>query len=322
MSENIQGGRKNENVVDRASQDELLTAVAHSAELRCQANGIELAYDWFGAEDAPPLVLVQGLGCQMIAWDDAFCARLAAAGYRVIRFDNRDIGKSTLLPHLGVPNIAEMFAAIAQGAKVAAPYLLRDMAADLAGLLDALSIEQAHVVGASMGGAIAQTLAIGWPRRVRTLSSIMSNTGEAGFPPPTPEALSLLLTPPPLEREGYIADYANRWKVLRGAGFTQDEAMDPVRAGRIFDRGLNPAGVARQLAAIIASPGRARALADLRVPALVMHGDADPLVHFSGGSATAAAIPGARLQLLQGMGHAIPVPYWSDVIGALARHCI
>jgi pimeloyl-ACP methyl ester carboxylesterase len=247
---------------------------------------------------------------------------LAAAGYRVIRFDNRDIGKSTLLPHLGVPNIAEMFAAIAQGAKVAAPYLLRDMAADLAGLLDALSIEQAHVVGASMGGAIAQTLAIGWPRRVRTLSSIMSNTGEAGFPPPTPEALSLLLTPPPLEREGYIADYANRWKVLRGAGFTQDEAMDPVRAGRIFDRGLNPAGVARQLAAIIASPGRARALADLRVPALVMHGDADPLVHFSGGSATAAAIPGARLQLLQGMGHAIPVPYWSDVIGALARHCI
>jgi pimeloyl-ACP methyl ester carboxylesterase len=310
------------NIPHRASRDAVPAAVAHSAELRCKANGIELAYDCFGAEDAPPLVLVQGLGCQMIAWDDAFCAQLAAAGYRVIRFDNRDIGKSTLLPQLGVPNIAEMFAAIARGAKVTAPYLLRDMAADLAGLLDALSIEQAHVVGASMGGAIAQTLAIGWPRRVRTLTSIMSNTGEAGFPPPTEAALALLLTPPPLERSAYIAEYARRWQVLRGAGFAQDEAMDAGRAERIFDRGLNPAGVARQLAAIIASPGRARALAELRVPALVMHGDADPLVHVSCGSATAAAIPGARLRLLRGMGHAIPLPYWADVIEALARHCI
>jgi len=311
-----------ENAPDRALGDAVPAAVPHSAELRCRANGIELAYDCFGTDDAPPLVLIMGLGCQMIAWDEAFCARLAAAGYRVIRFDNRDIGKSTLLPQLGVPDIAEMFAAIARGDNVSAPYLLRDMAADLAGLLDVLAIEQAHVVGASMGGAIAQKLAIDWPRRVRTLTSIMSNTGEAGFPPPTPAALSLLLTPPPLERKAYIADYAKRWQLLRGAGFAQDEAMDPGRAERIFDRGLNPAGVARQLAAIIASPGRARALAGLRVPALVMHGDADPLVHVSGGIATAEAIPGARLRILEGMGHALPLPYWSDVIAALARHCV
>jgi pimeloyl-ACP methyl ester carboxylesterase len=258
----------------------------------------------------------------MIAWDEAFCARLAAAGYRVIRFDNRDIGKSTRLPQLGVPNIAEMFAALTRGADVSAPYRLRDMAADLAGLLDALAIDRAHLVGVSMGGAIVQELAIGWPQRVRTLTSIMSNTGEAGFPPPAPAALALLLQPPPLEREAYIADYAKRWQVLRGAGFPQDEAMDPGRAERSFDRGLNPAGVARQLAAIIASPGRARSLAGLRIPALVMHGDKDPLVHVSGGIATADAIPGARLQILKGMGHALPLPYWSDVIEALARHCI
>jgi len=307
---------------DSALPDPAPAAVPHAAQLRCAANGIELAYDCFGAADAPPLVLVQGLGCQMIAWDEAFCAQLAAAGYRVIRFDNRDIGRSTWLPQLGVPRIAEMFAAIAQGAAVSAPYLLGDMAADVAGLLDALAIERAHVVGVSMGGAIAQELALGWPERVRTLTSIMSNTGDAGFPAPAPAALGLLLTPPPLERSAYIADYAKRWRLLRGAGFAPDEAMDAGRAERIFDRGLNPAGVARQLAAIIATPGRARALARLRVPALVLHGDKDPLVHVSGGIATAQAIAGARLQILEGMGHALPMQYWSEVIAALARHCV
>lgn len=306
----------------RLPADADAAAVPRSAARHCRANGIDLACEWFGADDAPPLLLIHGLGCQMIAWDDAFCIRLAQRGFRVIRFDNRDIGQSTWLPQLGVPDIAALLTAVMKGAPVAAPYLLRDMAADTAGLLDAFGIERAHVVGVSMGGAIAQELAIGWPARVRTLTSIMSGTGEPGLPPPTPAAFGLLMRPAPVEREAYIADFAERWMILRGAGFPLDEARDGERSARNFDRGLNPAGVARQLAAVLASPGRAAALAGLRLPALVLHGDQDPLVDVAAGRATAAAIPGARLRLLQGMGHALPIPYWTDVIDALAAHCV
>ena len=287
-----------------------------------RANGIELCYDTFGDANAPPLVLIMGLAAQMIAWDDEFCGGLAARGYRVIRFDNRDVGLSTKLSQHGKPDVAALLQQAAQGKPVAAPYTLLDMAADTLGLMDALGIRAAHIVGASMGGAIAQTLAIHHPERVRTLISIMSTTGDPSVPPPAPEALAVLLAPRPVEREAYFQNYLRTWAVLRGPGFPLDEARDLERAARNFERGLHPDGVARQLAAIIASGSRKEALRAVRVPTLVIHGDADPLVRVEGGIDTANAVPGARLLVIKGMGHALPISMWPQIIEAIAGHAV
>lgn len=286
------------------------------------ANGIRLCYDTFGDEAAPPLLLIMGLAAQMVAWDDEFCTLLAQRGYRVIRFDNRDIGLSTRLDGAGLPDIAAAFAAAMQGKPVAAPYTLSDMAADVVGLMDALGIGTAHVVGASMGGAIGQTLAIEHPQRLRTLTSIMSTTGEPGLPPPTPEALAVLFKPAPTEREAYFASYVQTWKVLRGGSFPLDEARDLDRAAKNFERGLNPAGVARQLAAILASGSRKRALAAVKVPTLVIHGDIDPLVPLGCGVDTANSVPGAKLVVIDGMGHALPIGMWPQLVDAIATHAV
>ena len=285
-----------------------------------KANGIELCYDSFGDPAAPPLLLIMGLAAQMIAWDEQFCTRLAARGYRVIRFDNRDIGRSTRLDGAGVPDVGAALMAALAGRPVQAPYLLRDMANDAVGLLDALGIERAHLVGASMGGAIAQLMSIHHPARVRTLTSIMSSTGEPGLPAPTPQAMTVLLKPTPSDRSAYLESFRQTWKVLRVGSFPDDEARDLERAERNFARGLNPAGVARQLAAILASVGRKSALAELRVPALVIHGDLDPLVPLAAGVATARSIPGAKLQVVKGMGHALPISMWPALIDAIADH--
>jgi len=284
------------------------------------ANGIELCYDTFGDPQAPPLVLIMGLAAQMIAWDDEFCAALAGRGYRVIRFDNRDIGLSTRFDGAGLPDVAAAFMAAMQGRPVTAPYLLSDMAADVVGLMDALSIGSAHVVGASMGGAIAQTLAIEHPQRLRSLTSIMATSGAPDLPPPRPEALAVLFKPTPLEQAAYFESYVQTWKVLRGPGFPLDEARDLDRAGQNFARGLNPAGVARQLMAILASGSRREALRSVSVPTLVIHGKADPLVPVECGIDTARAVPGAELLLIEGMGHALPIPAWPQIIEAIARH--
>ena len=284
------------------------------------ANGIELCYDTFGDPQAPPLVLIMGLAAQMIAWDDEFCAALAGRGYRVIRFDNRDIGLSTRFDGAGLPDVAAAFMAAMQGRPVTAPYVLSDMAADVVGLMDALSIGSAHVVGASMGGAIAQTLAIEHPQRLRSLTSIMATSGAADLPPPRPEALAVLFKPTPLEQAAYFESYVQTWKVLRGPGFPLDEARDLDRAGQNFARGLNPAGVARQLMAILASGSRREALRSVSVPTLVIHGKADPLVPVECGIDTARAVPGAELLLIEGMGHALPIPAWPQIIEAIARH--
>jgi pimeloyl-ACP methyl ester carboxylesterase len=285
-----------------------------------RANGIELCYDTFGDAGAPPLLLIMGLGAQMIAWDDAFCVELAQRGYRVIRFDNRDIGLSTTFSQHGVPDVAKLFGAALMGQPIEVPYTLRDMAADTVGLMDALGIERAHVVGASMGGAIAQELAIHRPARLRTLTSIMSSTGEPGLPPPTQEAMEILMSPTPTDWEGYLARYLNTWRVLRGPGFPLDEARDRLRAAEVFARGLNPPGAARQLGAILASGNRKEALKAVKTPTLVIHGDADPLVRVEGGVATADAIPGAKLVVIPGMGHALPIPMWGQIIDAIAAH--
>jgi len=213
-----------------------------------------------------------------------------------------------------------LFAQRLLGGTVAAPYTLADMAADAVGLLDALGIERAHIVGLSMGGAIAQLMAIHRAARVRTLTSIMSSTGDPSLPPPKPEALSVLLTPAPADREGYVQYYARNMRALRGPGFPLDEARDLDRAARYFDRGLNPPGAARQLSAILAAENRTEALKAVRAPTLVIHGSADPLVSVEGGKATADAVPGAKLLVIDGMGHALPIACWPQVIDAIAAH--
>ena len=287
-----------------------------------RANGVELAWESFGDPGAVPMVLIMGLGTQMIGWDEVFCAHLAAAGgLHVIRFDNRDVGLSTPLPQLGVPDVQALMMKALGGQPFAVPYTLRDMANDVAGLLDALKLERAHIVGASMGGAIGQEMAIHHGRRMLSFTSIMSSTGDPTLPPPTPEAMGVLFTPAPATLEAFIPHYAKVWRVLRGPHpFPEDEARDAERARAVFTRGLNPAGTARQLAAIFASGNRKPALRATRVPTLVIHGDADPLVPVQAGIDVAAAIPGAKLLRLPTMGHALPVSLWPQLVGAIANH--
>jgi pimeloyl-ACP methyl ester carboxylesterase len=279
---------------------------------RAHANGIELEWDAFGDDDGPPLLLIMGLGAQMIAWDEQLCERFAARGSRVIRFDNRDIGLSSRID--GPP--PNLFAALA-GDYSSVPYTLDDMADDTAGLLDALGIASADVVGASMGGMIAQTLAIRYPARVRSLTSMMSTTGAPGVGQPLPETIAGLLLPPPVDRESAIEYGFNVSRVLRSPGFPFDEQRARARSARSYDRGFNPLGVVRQLVAIIASGDRTAKLRGLDVPTLVIHGDGDPLVTPSGGEATAAAIPGARLLVVPGMGHDLPREVWPTVVDAV-----
>ncbi len=286
------------------------------------ANGIELEYDTFGDPTNPPLVLIMGLGAQMILWEEDFCTELAASGFRVVRFDNRDVGMSTQLDALGMPNVLEAMQAAFSGKPVQAPYTLEDMADDTVALMDVLGIARTHVVGASMGGMIAQALAIRHPDRLLSMTSIMSTTGDTRLPQATSEAMQVLLTPPPFDREGNIARAIAAWKVIGSPKFPLDE--DRMRAifGRAFDRGYHPAGVARQMAAIMASGDRTTALHAVTVPSLVIHGDADPLVRVEAGRATAAAIPGATLVVIEGMGHDLPRGTWPeiiDAIGALAE---
>jgi pimeloyl-ACP methyl ester carboxylesterase len=300
----------------------MIQDIQRSEPAVAKANGIELVYDTFGDPSAAPLLLVMGLASQMLAWDEEFCAMLAARGYWVIRFDNRDIGLSTRLGQSGVPDVAAMLAQSMKGEPVTAPYTLDDMADDTVGLMDALDIASAHVVGASMGGAIAQLVAIRHRPRLRTLTSIMATSGDPGLPPPTPEAMAVLLTPTPTERNAYIERYIKTWKVLRGAGFALDEARDPGRAGLLHARGLNPPGVARQLAAIIASGSRKQQLASLRAPTLVIHGDADPLVPVACGIDVARSVPGAKLVVIEGMGHALPIAMWPRIVDAIAEHAV
>jgi pimeloyl-ACP methyl ester carboxylesterase len=293
---------------------------AHQPPQIARANGIDICYEIFGDAAAEPMLLIMGLGAQMIHWDDDFCRQLAARGFRVIRFDNRDIGKSGKLTggkRLGAVELLKMrFLKI----PVAAPYKLIDMAKDTIGLMDALGIKSAHLVGASMGGMIAQEIAISFPQRVRSLTSIMSTTGDPKVPPPTREATAVLMAPPPASKEEFFERFGHTWKVLRAGSFPEDEALDRSRAERVFARGLNPAGVGRQLRAILASGSRKERLASVKAPTLVIHGTVDPLVRPEGGKDTAASIPGAKLLMIAGMGHALPIPMWPQIIDAIDKH--
>ncbi|MGH7788749.1 MAG: alpha/beta fold hydrolase [Candidatus Binatia bacterium] len=284
---------------------------------RLKANGIEIEYEEFGDRHAPPVLLIMGLGSQMILWREDFCTALAARGHRVIRFDNRDVGKTTWFDHLGPPDVPAIMMAAMTGQPVAAPYLIRDMAADAAGLLAGLEIERAHIVGASMGGMIAQALAIDHPQRVRSLTSIMSSTGNPSLPPPEPSALSVITLPPARERAEAIERGVLVFRTIGSPGFPFDEAEVRALAAQSYDRGYNTVGVARQFVAILASGSRVEGLRQLRLPALVIHGRQDPLVPFAAGEDTAASIPGAEMVAIDGMGHDMPRPLWPRFIDSI-----
>ena len=280
---------------------------------------LEICWDEVGDPAGRPLLLVMGLASQMIHWDEELCAALAERGHHVIRFDNRDVGRSSKLEAAGMPDVLAAYRAVAAGEPVAAPYRLRDMAADAVGLLDALGIASAHVVGASMGGMIAQTMAIEHPTRVRSLTSIMSTTGHPSLPPARPEAMAALLAPVAHDREGNVERAVQVFRTIGSPGFPFDEAHVRRRAGRAYDRGHHPPGPARQLVAILASGSRRRALGAVRAPTLVVRGTDDPLVPVEGGVDTAQAIPGAELLLVEGMGHDLPRPVWPRLVDAITR---
>ena len=272
---------------------------------QAQANGITIEYESFGRDSDPAVLLIMGFSAQMVVWPDALCEGLAAKGFRVIRFDNRDVGLSAHLSHLGTPNVSALMAAMASGQPASAPYSLDDMAADAAGLLDALGIERAHIVGASMGGMIAQLVAVNHPEKTKSLVSIMSTTGRRGLRAATPEAMAAITTPPASDsREDRIAAGMKAWRTIGSPGYPAGDEELRALGTRVADRGpYDPSGIARQMAAIFSAQPRNEKLAKLSCPALVLHGEADPLIPFDSAEDTAASIPGAELVIMPGVGH-------------------
>jgi pimeloyl-ACP methyl ester carboxylesterase len=278
--------------------------------------GITLCYQTVGDPRDPPMLLIMGIGSQMIGWPDGFCELMAERSFFVVRFDNRDSGRSTSLDVLGLPSVTAAF----QKRLDAPPYLFTDMADDCAGLLAALGIRAAHVVGASLGGFVAQTLTIEQPDRVLSLASVMSSTGSAQVGQPTPAAMEALMTRPPDDRDGYVETIAEIRGVIGSTGFDQDTDWIRETAGRAFDRGVNPAGTQRQLVASICSGTRHDRLGEITAPTVVLHGTVDPLIDKSGGVATAEAIPGAELVLIDGWGHDLPPGVWERVADAITTN--
>lgn len=276
---------------------------------------ITLCYETFGQPEDPPLLLIMGLGTQMIAWPDAFCGALAARGLHVIRFDNRDCGRSSSV-RARPPSLGEMVLRRIEDP----PYTLSDLAADAAGLLDVLGIDSAHIVGASMGGMIAQTIAATQPVRVRSLVSIMSNTGSRFSGQPALGIYRYLLRQAPADRDAFVNYMLRLYDAIGSRELPRDRARLRATAERSHERGLNPAGTARQLGAIIASGDRTAALGRITAPTLVIHGSTDRMVAVSGGRATARAIPGARLMIVEGMGHDLPDGAWPQLIEAIGAH--
>jgi pimeloyl-ACP methyl ester carboxylesterase len=286
--------------------------------MRAAANGIELEYDTFGRASDRPLLLIMGLGAQMLQWDERFCEALAARGQYVIRFDNRDVGLSTKFDHAGIPDLAALMQRGADRSGV--PYTLDDMADDAAGLIDALGLGSAHVFGASMGGMIAQTVAYRHAPKTRSLISLYSSTGNPALPPAKPEAMAVLMAPRPADRAGAIEAVVTAARVTSGPGYPIAADYVRERAARMFDRSFTPTAAARHLAAVTAHGNRVPRLAAITAPTLVIHGTGDPLVPVEGGRDTARSIPGAQLALIEGLGHGIPPALWTQLADLVAAH--
>ena len=276
---------------------------------------VDLVYETIGDPSDPPLLLVMGLGMQLIHWDLRLCERFAERGFHVIRFDNRDAGLSTKV-RAPVPNVMALMA----GVRAKVPYLLSDMAADTIGLLDHLGIERAHVVGASMGGMIAQQMAIEAPERVLSLASMMSTTGDRFVGTPKLRVWSVLMRRAPRDRDAYVAYFARVFRMIGSPDYRPDDERLRELAGATYDRCHEPAGTARQLGAILASGSRTAALRKLDVPTVVIHGESDPLIPLRAGVATAKAIPNAELIKIPGMGHDLPEALWPTFVDAIARN--
>jgi pimeloyl-ACP methyl ester carboxylesterase len=291
--------------------------VAVSGELFAPVTpDVELCYQTFGDPDGDPLLLVMGLGGPMIWWDAELCRQLAGQGFYVVRYDNRDTGRSSrIAARVGRGTLLLAFS----GRRVRAPYSMSDLALDALGLMDHLGLESAHVAGVSMGGMIAQTMAIEHPRRVRTLTSIMSTTGKRTVGWQHPSLLPTLLASRRPGREAYVQASTATWKLIGSPGYPPAEGAVESRAGDTYDRGVSASGVMRQMLAVLTQPDRGRRLRSLRVPTLVIHGLADKMVHPSGGRATAAAIPGAELLLIDGMGHDMPPALFETFAQAIRR---
>ncbi|UCC18282.1 MAG: alpha/beta fold hydrolase [Promethearchaeota archaeon] len=287
---------------------------------KAKANNIEIEYETFGDPLSKPLLLIMGLGAQMIRWDEEMCQKLAESGFYVIRFDNRDVGLSTKFDEAGEPDLMKLFMAYQKGEKIEAPYTLNDMADDAVGLLDALSIEKAHICGASMGGMIAQVIAYRHPSRVLSLTSIMSSTGNPDLPRPKPEALQVLLKPVPEGRDAIIEEGVNRLRIIHGSGFPFDEKKARELVEASYDRSNYRPGYARQLVATLATGNRKTALSSIKVPTLVIHGSNDPLMPPEGGKDTAETIPGSELLIIEGMGHSLPPEVWPEVFEAFMKN--
>ncbi len=285
-----------------------------TGEQTLTSNGITIAYEIRGPEGGHPLLLVNGLGSQMIGYRTDLCDKFAERGFRVIRFDNRDVGHSTYFDDRPLPDVR----AILKGDLSTAAYRLADMAADAVGLLDGLGIEAAHIVGMSMGGMLVQRIAIDFPARVLSLTSIMSTTGDRSVGRATAEANARLMQPLPADRDEALDKLTEDSRVIGSPGFAFDVAKIRAQHVEALDRAAHPAGTARQQGAIFADLDRTAALGELKVPTLVIHGADDPLIGVSGGEATAAAVPGAQLKVYPGMGHNLPEELWDDFVADIA----
>ena len=287
------------------------------------ANGITLTYDTQGDPKAVPIVLIMGLGMQLIAWPEAFCRALVERGFYVIRFDNRDAGLSSTMDHLGTPNLPLAFVKSLLRIPLSSAYKLKDMADDTIGLLDALGIKKAHIVGASMGGMIAQIVAATHPQRVLSLTSIMSSSGRRGLPGPTPAARRALLSRPAKpDLDSLINHLVKVFRVIGSPAFPAPENFLRDRLRASVTRNMNPRGTARQMLAIAASGDRVALLKSIRVPTLVIHGSADPLIPVACGRDTARLVPAAILHEIDGMGHDLPPDLLPHLARLIAAHCL
>lgn len=287
---------------------------------KAKANNIEIEYETYGDPSGKPLLLVMGLGAQMIRWDEGFIQEFVKRGFYVIIFDNRDVGLTTKFEEFGVPDRIKMYQSLAKGEKIEAPYLVDDMADDAIGLLDVLGIEKAHICGASMGGMIVQAIVCKYPSRVLSLTIIMSSSRKPRLPQVRPEALKILMTPAPQEREANIEHSVETWRVIWGSGFPFPEDMVRERARREYDRSYYPQGSTRQMVAVLACADRTKQLASVKVPTLVIHGKDDPLGPYEDSVAISKAIPGSELLLIEGMGHSLPPETWPQVINAIVAN--